>query len=173
MCTLCPFKTIQKSHLERHMTFHDKSNFNPKKGYYTCEYCNYYSTNTGKMKQHEVIHTQEWEALIEEVATADIYIDNENNNDKDFDNSDEINMIEKNKESNKKDGDVTQNANINKTDSNDDKNNEKNSGINNNNDNDINWISTNDNNKKVNENDNENIIKMVEQQSTQPQNFIF
>lgn len=54
------------------MTFHDKSNFNPKKGYYTCEYCKYYSTNTGKMKQHEVLHTQEWEALIEAVATAEV-----------------------------------------------------------------------------------------------------
>ena len=71
-CQICPFKTIQKSHLERHMTFHNKENFNLKKGYYTCEYCKYYSTNTGKMKQHEVLHTQEWEALIEEVATADV-----------------------------------------------------------------------------------------------------
>lgn len=54
------------------MTFHDKNNFSPKKGYYTCEYCNYYSTNTGKLKQHEVLHTQEWEALIEAVATAEV-----------------------------------------------------------------------------------------------------
>lgn len=71
-CKICPFKTIQKSHLERHSTFHNRDNFNPKKGYYTCEYCKYYSTNTGKLKQHEVLHTQEWEALIEEVATADV-----------------------------------------------------------------------------------------------------
>jgi len=54
------------------MTFHNKNNFDLKKGYYTCQYCKYYSTNTGKMKQHEVLHTQEWDALIEEVATADI-----------------------------------------------------------------------------------------------------
>lgn len=29
------------------------------------------------MKQHEVLHTQEWEALIEEVATAEVNTDDE------------------------------------------------------------------------------------------------
>jgi len=31
----------------------------------------YYSTNTGKMKQHEVLHTQQWEEVIDQVATAE------------------------------------------------------------------------------------------------------
>ena len=65
------FNFIKKFQLPppiRHVKFHDKSNINIKKGYYTCEYCQYYSTNTGKLKQHEALHTQEWEELIEKVA---------------------------------------------------------------------------------------------------------
>ena len=78
-CPTCPFRTIQKSHLERHMYFHDKANFSTKKGmgYYRCKHCEYFSSNTGKMKQHEVLHIQLFENVIDKVI-ADADTEDEN-----------------------------------------------------------------------------------------------
>jgi KRAB domain-containing zinc finger protein len=56
LCKICPFQGTVKSQLEKHMKFHNRKNFNIKKGFYQCKYCKYYSDSNAKIKEHEILH---------------------------------------------------------------------------------------------------------------------